>query len=326
MGTGTFVHRAALAAVGGLVALAAAAPAHAAGLATPRLLVAASPSTRVGLQVFANVNLMNAASPTGSMTFRLYRPGDPSCGSAPAFVSTVPVATTSVNSDRFTADQAGTWHWTAAYSGDAANAATGPTSCADAGAAVLVDKARPVLSVTAAAPAGGAIRARATLAGGVAPAGNVTFVLSPPGDTFCNSHVFTSTVAVNGAGTYESAPYAAQALGTYRWRASYTGDADNLAVNLTGCLDANAAVSVTSLAPATTTTTGPANPGGPPAAPAGGTPRPVGPAPTPTPTPAPAPPAALTAPTCTVLQVLDRAFRVFAGDLFTALGRALGCA
>src|SRR5215212_908930 len=117
--------------------LAGAAPANAAALAVPRLLVTASPSATVGLQIFANVNLMDAAQPTGTLTFRLFGPADASCTSAPVFVSTVPVTGTSVNSQRFTSDRAGTWRWTASYSGDAANTAAGPTSCAEPAAAVI---------------------------------------------------------------------------------------------------------------------------------------------------------------------------------------------
>lgn len=314
--------------------LAGAAPANAAALAVPRLLVAASPSTTVGLQIFANVNLMNAAQPTGTLTFRLFGPADASCTSAPVFVSTVPVTGTSVNSQRFTSDRAGTWRWTASYSGDEANTAAGPTSCAEPAAAVIVDKARTVLSVAALPEAGGSIRASARLSGGVAPTGRITFSLSPPGDTFCNSQVFTSTVDVGGAGDYRSAAYTPSATGTYKWRAAYTGDANNRGVSITSCLDPGAAVTVTSVAPGPAPTSSTSNTTAAPpttlaaktaatpaASPSTTTAASPAASPATTGSPATARPAAGV---CAILQVLRGPF-AFAGDLVPALLRAAGC-
>lgn len=224
--------------------LSVAAPVSASITTGPTLTVTASPSTRIGLQVFANVNITSASTPTGTLTFRLFGPSDPACASVPAFTSTVAVTGTSVNSQRFVTDQAGTWRWTASYSGDAANGAVGPTPCAEPTAAVVVEKARTVLSLAAPAADGTSIHGSATISGGVAPTGNITFSLSPPGDTFCNTPVFTSTVPVAGNGTYQSAPFTASLAGDYTWRASYSGDADNLGVSVTPCLDVDARVTV----------------------------------------------------------------------------------
>ncbi len=219
--------------------------AGATGSGGAQLSVTASGATTVGLTVFANVNI-SGTSPTGTIEFRLFGPRDPAC-SAPIFTSNVPVDGTSINSARWTTNQAGTYRWTASYSGDGANAAAGPTSCSQASAAVMVQPANTFVGVTAAAPSAAMIHASATI-GGYGPTGSVTFFLTPPGDTFCSgTPVFSSTVAVNGNASYASANFSPTATGTYKWRASYSGDANNFAASPTGCLDQNAAVTVTTV-------------------------------------------------------------------------------
>jgi hypothetical protein len=255
--------------LGGMLAPAAGAT----GPAATQLSVTGSGATTIGLQVFANVNI-SGTNPTGNMAFRLFGPNDPGC-SAAIFSSTVAVDSSSINSARWTTSQAGTYRWTATYSGDGANSAAGPTACSQPSAAVIVQRATAGLSVTAAAPSGGTIHATATI-NGYGPTGTMTFLLTPPGDMFCSgTPAFSSTVAVNGAGSYASASYTPAVTGSYKWRATYSGDANNGAAPTTACLDQNAAVSVT------TTGSG------------GGTPAPTpppAPAPTPPPAPAPTPP------------------------------------
>jgi hypothetical protein len=213
-------------------------------LATPQIMITASTSTMVGLQVFANVNLSGGANPTGTITFRLFGPSDPNCTSA-IFVSTVAVAGTSVNSDHFTTSQAGTYRWQATYNGDANNNATPATACSNPSAAVVVSPQSVGLSVTAQPPAGGAIRAAAAI-GGFNPTGTITFYLAGPADTFCSApSVFSTSVGVNGAGTYTSASFTPTASGTYKWRAVYSGDQNNMGGTITACLDPNASVTVT---------------------------------------------------------------------------------
>ena len=58
--------------------------------------------------------------------------------------------------------------------------------------------------------------------------------------------MFTSNaIAVSGNGTYTSAPgYTATAVGTYRWIASYSGDANNIAIP-GACNGANESVTIT---------------------------------------------------------------------------------
>ena len=63
-------------------------------------------------------------APTGTITFTLFGPNNPTCTGAAIFTSTVPVAGNGVYpSAPFTATTPGTYNWVAAYSGDANNAA-----------------------------------------------------------------------------------------------------------------------------------------------------------------------------------------------------------
>jgi hypothetical protein len=80
-------------------------------------------------------------APTGTVTFNLYGPNDPTCAAAPVFVSAFqpigggppPTAT----SGDFTPLVAGTYLWVASYSGDA-NYLPATTACGDAGETSIV--------------------------------------------------------------------------------------------------------------------------------------------------------------------------------------------
>jgi hypothetical protein len=104
-------------------------------------------------------------------------------------------------------------------------------------------KATPTISTQATANAtlGGQISDQATIAGGSNPGGTITFTAYGPDDATCaNAPAYTSNaIAVSGNGNYNSAPaFTPGATGTYRWRASYSGDANNVAV-ATACNDPN---------------------------------------------------------------------------------------
>jgi hypothetical protein len=216
----------------------------------PTLVTAASGFVEVGGQIFDNANLLGANNPTGTITFDLYGPDNPTCAGPPVFSSTVPVTGTSVNSQPFTATQAGTYRWVATYSGDANNLPAGPTACGDPAETVQVTRAQAVLSTVASPHSGGVIFDTATLAGGFNPTGTITFDLHGPGDTFCSAApIFTSTVPVNGNGQYQSGSFSPTVVGTYRWRATYSGDANNLGEGPTPCLDPAETVDVTSVGP-----------------------------------------------------------------------------
>ncbi|HEY2124919.1 MAG TPA: post-COAP-1 domain-containing protein, partial [Chthoniobacterales bacterium] len=89
----------------------------------------------------------------------------------------------------------------------------------------------------------GTVFDRATLTtavgGGPPPTGTITFRLFGPNQATCGGALaFMSTVTVNGAGTYTSDSFTPTAAGTYRWIASYSGDANYNPVSGL-CNDAN---------------------------------------------------------------------------------------
>jgi hypothetical protein len=68
----------------------------------------------------------------------------------------------------------------------------------------------------------------ATLSDGDSPTGTNTFSLYWPHDSTCSGDpVFTSSAMVIGNSDYTSGAYSPPAVGTYRWKVSYSGDHNN---------------------------------------------------------------------------------------------------
>jgi len=154
--------------------------------------------------------LTGAYQPTGTIEFRLYPTAD--CSGPPADDETVPVTgnRTYTTPTGATPAQAGTYTWTASYSGDASNTGAA-TSCGT-----------DSLTLTTAAPAitqnatGGCDHAgcvpvppttdTATLSGGDQPTGTIEFRLysqgNAPGGTCFGTPVADETVTVTGNGAY----------------------------------------------------------------------------------------------------------------------------
>lgn len=98
---------------------------------------------------------------------------------------------------------------------------------------------------------GGAISDTATLIGGAAPTGTITFNLYAPSDPTCaGAPVFTSLVPISGNGSYPSASFTSAAIGTYRWIANYGGDSNN-SPTTNGCNAPNESVAVAAVPPST---------------------------------------------------------------------------
>ena len=204
-----------------------------------------------------------------SLDFRLYGPDDDTCAGTPAFESLdVPygVAGEPASAAQFSPTEPGTYRWRVTYSGDANN---GPVTgaCNDVDATLEVTKARPAIAGTAAVgiALGGQLTDRAKIIGRVDPAAgdSVDFRLYGPDDPTCaGTPVFESLDRpVSASGTADSAAFTPTQVGTYRWRAFYTGDGHNVAAN-TECADAEQAVVVTAApapapAPAPTPTSTP---------------------------------------------------------------------
>jgi len=203
--------------------------------ATTSISTTASGTVAVGGNISDSAALSGGFNPTGTITFKLYGPGDTTCSTAIATSTATVNGNGSYGSAPFTTGAVGTYNWTAGYSGDTDNTAAGPTACG--AESVTVTKASPSIATTASGtvPAGGKISDSATLSGGFKPTGTITFKLYGPGDTTCQTAIATSTATVSGNGTYGSAVFTTVGAGTYNWIASYGGDANNNPAGPTAC-------------------------------------------------------------------------------------------
>ncbi|MGH9125183.1 MAG: beta strand repeat-containing protein [Acidimicrobiales bacterium] len=224
--------------------------------ATPTIATTPSVSVPVGGAVSDSATLANGLSPTGSITFTLFGPGNPTCTGAQVFTSNpIPVTGNGTyTSNTFTATMAGSYNWIATYSGDANNHSVAST-CASETVVVTTTTPKIVTNASLTVPVGGTISDTATLSNGVNPTGTITFDVFGPNDATCSTvPAFTSVVSVtSGNGTYSSGPFTAVMAGTYRFVAMYSGDANNAAVT-TMCNDPNESVVVTTVTPSLSTT------------------------------------------------------------------------
>ena len=201
--------------------------------ASPSIVTFETQSVSAGNPISDSATLSGGFNPTGSITFRAYGPDDATCAGAAVFTS-APFAVNgngTYGAASFTPAVAGVYRWIASYSGDANNnAVTGV--CNDTGENDTVNKVQPTISTSGDETViiGGDIHDSALLEGGVSPTGSITFNLYGPDDATCSGAVaFTTTVTVNGNGTYGPVTFTPTAVGTYRWVASYSGDGNNLA-------------------------------------------------------------------------------------------------
>jgi Bacterial Ig-like domain (group 3)/von Willebrand factor type A domain len=192
--------------------------------ASPTLGTTPSGTAPAGGTISDTATLSGAFAPTGTVTFQLFGPGDTGCAT-PIATRTGTVSSGSAASGNVTAGGVGTYRWVATYSGDAHNnPATSPCGSEQ----VVVIKATPAIATTpsASVPAGGSVSDTATVSGGFTPTGTVTFQLFAPGDTSCGTAITTRTGTLSG-GTAASGTVPIGAAGTYRWVATYSGDANN---------------------------------------------------------------------------------------------------
>jgi hypothetical protein len=218
--------------------------------ATPVIITSAIEAGVSG--VTAKATLAGGDDPTGTVTFRGFGPGDDTCARAPLFTSTNPVIGTGTpkqaTSDFFTVTAPGAYHFVATYNGDARNAPAGPTPCDDPNATYGIGSSSYAFSARASAPValGGTVSDTATIAtsSSSGPTGTMSFALFGPGAPTCTgAPVFTSSRPVQGNGSYTSDPFVPTAPGTYRWVASYSGDADDASA-LTSCANPGQQVEV----------------------------------------------------------------------------------
>jgi hypothetical protein len=205
--------------------------------AQPVVTGSAWPAASVGNNI-ADTAVLNGATPgaTGTLTFNLYGPDDTLCTGAPALAGTRTVTGTGgwFNSDNVAPLAPGVYRWAASYSGDASNNPAA-TPCNTPGQTSVIvqanNKAQTVVTGSAwpAASVGNNIADTAVLSGATAGAtGTLTFSLYGPDDAVCAGvPIAAGTRTVNGNAWFDSDNLAPTAPGSYRWVASYSGDANN---------------------------------------------------------------------------------------------------
>ncbi len=138
-------------------------------LAQPAIVTAATATSTVGAPITDTATLSGGVGPTGTITFKVFGPADATCAATAVATSTVPVGAGNGNytSLPFSPTVAGTYRWTAAYSGDANNLpALG--ACNAAGETTTTNLPAPMIGVTKAA----------SPASRPAPGGDFTFTMT----------------------------------------------------------------------------------------------------------------------------------------------------
>jgi hypothetical protein len=202
--------------------------ASAVGKVDVTLAVSATGGT-VGGPVNATATIKEGAIPAGQLTFKAFFPGDASCSRTAAFSSTVGVAGNGpYRSATFLPSRVGTFRWTVGYSGDANH---DPTTAGCGSATSSISQAVPSITgqVRKRLRVGTSIRDTATLQGGYAPTGTITFRIYGPVARGCGKPVLVNTVAIAGNSTVQSDPLVPRRPGRYSFVASYSGDAANQA-------------------------------------------------------------------------------------------------
>ncbi len=216
-----------------------------------------------------SATLAGGSAPSGPITFTVFGPqatAPSSCTSGGTVVGTAnaygdgtyqpPVS--------FTPPSPGKYWWYASYGGDAGDEPATSVCGASMAETTVLPKTTPTLSVSG--PMGGtagspipASSISATLAGGSAPTGTITFTVygpqsSPP--TSCAGGTAVGTASVNGNGTYQpSAAFTPATPGEYWWYASYGGDAgDDPAGSACGALMAQTLVAAAPTTPSSSGT------------------------------------------------------------------------
>lgn len=215
---------------------------------TPKLTTQASPSVTVGSPIYDTAYLSNGYYPQGTITFKLYGPNNSTCSGSPI----IPANSVNVTnngtfvSPSFIPTQPGTYRWVASYVSSNGNNYSVSGHCNDSNESVVVTKKSPAISTTASesVEVGGNITDTAHLSGTFSATGTISFTLYGPDDATCTTGaISTTSVAVAGNADYTSAAFTTTQAGTYRWIASYSGDANNGAVS-GACNDSSESVVV----------------------------------------------------------------------------------
>jgi hypothetical protein len=211
------------------------------GKASPNITTNASEGGPVGTQIDDTAMVTGGDGPTGTVTFYLFSPDNATCAnnSGETWLQSWTVALhsdgkASVPDPGYATTKTGTYQWVATYSGDANNKSV-TSECGTE--AVTIGKDSPTIATVASqgGPVGVQIHDTAQVSGGDNPTGTVTFFLYSPSNATCanadDAPGFVQTVTVplgaDGSASGAATPFTTNAVGTYHWIASYSGDANN---------------------------------------------------------------------------------------------------
>ncbi|HEU5002157.1 MAG TPA: hypothetical protein VFW71_05185 [Actinomycetota bacterium] len=204
-----------------------------AALANPTVTTTAHGAGAIGGTISDTAYLAGGNNPTGSISFKVYGPGDTSCSTSLATLAATVNGNGTYQSGPYSPTAVGTYRFVATYAGDNANNPA-HTGCSDRGEAVTIIKAHPSLTTTASLN-GTSTTDVGHLTGGFNPTGMIHFKLYGPNPTTCTQSMGGSDNTVSGNGNYTSSPVSVTAPGTYTWTATYSGDNNNDATTVTGC-------------------------------------------------------------------------------------------
>ena len=204
-------------------------------------------SSTVGNPIHDVAHLTTPANAGGTITFKAYKRtgANPDCSGTAAFTSSAVAVSgpADYSSGDFTPTSAGTYDWTASYTGDFAKAVLGTSgACGAANESSVVTKRSPAVTTDAGptvvlANGSASLADAATLATAYNATGSITFKLYS--DASCTVQVgSTKTSTVTGNGTYLSDAITVNAAGMYHWIANYSGD-DNNNPTTNACNDSN---------------------------------------------------------------------------------------
>jgi hypothetical protein len=168
------------------------------------------------------------ANAGGTITFKAF--SDSNCSTLVFTSNAIPVSGPGdYTSNDFTPNAAGTYYWTASYTGDANNQSAS-TACGDANEPSVVNKASPSIATTLSDESitvGDSAHDSATLTGASSDAGGtVTYTVYT--DNACSQGARDAgTKTVTNGNVPDSDSLQFNTPGTYFWQAVYSGDANN---------------------------------------------------------------------------------------------------
>ena len=200
----------------------------------------ASEPVTVGGQIFARVQVLGETIGE-TLTIDAYGPGDEDCSGPPVneWSKDATFGYPLFSSERFTATEAGIYRFVAELSG---NQLTIPLrgTCGEPGSTVEVGKGRPTVAAAGVGDValGGQIHGGAEISvassGGLLGHGALTLSAYGPDDADCSGtpvHVETWPDLSSQTSSFGGEPFTPVAVGTYRFVASYSGDANYEAVS-----------------------------------------------------------------------------------------------